>query len=76
MLWERIGLAVSFAALAFWAFTAITFAGLFSVEWFGRAGWWIWFAFPMPFAAYVLIYAYRRWTAPLPGDSNESEDSD
>jgi hypothetical protein len=62
---ERVGLLVSFAALGVWAFAAITFAGFLSLVWFGHAGWYTWLLFPIPFAIYVLVYAFRRWREPL-----------
>lgn len=72
MSWERFGLLVSFAALAFWAFAAITFAGFLSLVWFGHLGWYVWLGFPIPFAVYVLVYAFRRWREPLPIESADA----
>ena len=71
MVWERFGLWVSFLALGLWAFTAVGSLGLLGVLAIGGTWWGLgWLVFPLPFALYVLVYALRRWRAPLADETS------
>ena len=71
---ERVGLLVSFAALGIWALSAVTFIGLLApLAWGGGVGLYAWLLFALPFAAYVLVYAFRRWREPLPSGGREND---
>jgi hypothetical protein len=56
---------IAFVALGLWAFSAISEGLALASFYFGWTGFLAWVAFPLPFAAYVLVWAWRRWREPL-----------